>query len=209
VGMESKKARGALDPPAGTGSGTVHRANLNGRGESTATTSRDWLIGSRLIKPLSEYDRAAMRTALEEAINNSTSAADVGGPKKAEAGRVELQDFCAHPQVIMPPSTSSASKVTAALVVISSKTLSGRTKDKDIGYIAEHLTALLDLKEVRVVGDEAAAIVHALNSLRHRCTYLFTGGIGPTHGDIAADCVAKAFGVPVDRHPRALAILHE
>jgi hypothetical protein len=129
-----------------------------------------------------------MRTALEEAINNSTSAADVGGPKKAEAGRVELQDFCAHPQVIMPPSTSSASKVTAALVVISSKTLSGRTKDKDIGYIAEHLTALLDLKEVRVVGDEAAAIVHALNSLRRRYTYLFsTGGIGPTYGDITAD----------------------
>jgi hypothetical protein len=129
VGMESKKARGALDPPVGTGSGTVHRAKLNGRGESTATTSRDWLIGSRLLN-LSEYDRAAMRTALEEAINNSTSAADVGGPKKAEAGRVELQDFCAHPQVIMPPSTSSASKVTAALVAISSKTLSGRTRTR-------------------------------------------------------------------------------
>jgi molybdopterin-biosynthesis enzyme MoeA-like protein len=63
---------------------------------------------------------------------------------------------------------------------------------------------------VWVVGDEETAIVHALNSLRRRYTYLFsTGGIGPTYGDITADCVAKAFGVPVDRDPRALAILHE
>jgi hypothetical protein len=58
------------------------RPTLNGRGESTAATSPDWLIGSRPIKPVSENDRAAMRTALEEAINNSTSAADVGGPEK-------------------------------------------------------------------------------------------------------------------------------
>jgi Probable molybdopterin binding domain len=63
---------------------------------------------------------------------------------------------------------------------------------------------------VRVVGDEETAIVHALNSLRHRYTYVFTtGGIGPTHADITADCVAKAFGVPIDSDPRALAILHE
>jgi molybdopterin-biosynthesis enzyme MoeA-like protein len=91
------------------------------------------------------------------------------------------------------------------------KILSGRTKDQNIGYIAEYLTAVgIDLKEVRVVGDEEKAIIDALNALRHRCTYVFTsGGIGPTHGDITADCVAKAFGVPIDRDPRALAILHE
>jgi molybdopterin-biosynthesis enzyme MoeA-like protein len=53
-------------------------------------------------------------------------------------------------------------------------------------------------------------IVDALNTLRHRYTYVFTtGGIGPTHGDITADCVAKAFGVPIETDPRALAILHE
>ena len=64
--------------------------------------------------------------------------------------------------------------------------------------------------EVRVVGDEERAIVDALNALRHRYTYVFTtGGIGPTHGDITADCVAKALGVPTDTDPRALAILHE
>src|SRR5260370_15865760 len=68
----------------------------------------------------------------------------------------------------------------------------------------------LVLKEVRVVGDEERAIVDAVNALRHRCTYVFTtGGIGPTHGDIAAGCVAKAFGVPIDADPRALAILHD
>jgi molybdopterin-biosynthesis enzyme MoeA-like protein len=59
---------------------------------------------------------------------------------------------------------------------------------------------------VRVVGDEEKAFVDALNALRHRCTYVFTTSwIGPTHGDITADCVAMAFGVPID-DPRALAI---
>jgi molybdopterin-biosynthesis enzyme MoeA-like protein len=63
---------------------------------------------------------------------------------------------------------------------------------------------------VRVVGDEERAVVEALNALRHRFTYVFTiGGIGPTHADITADCVAKAFGVTIDSDPRALAILHE
>jgi len=106
----------------------------------------------------------------------------------------------------MPTADSSASKeiVTAALLVIGGKILSGRTKDQNIGYIAEYLTAVgIDLKEVRVVGDEET-VVDALNALRHRYTYVFTtGGIGPTHGDITADCVAKAFGVPIDSDPRS------
>ena len=101
--------------------------------------------------------------------------------------------------------------VTAALLVIGDEILSGRTKDKNIGYIAEYLTAVgIDLMEVRVVGDEEASIVDALNALRHRYTYVFTtGGIGPTHDDITADCVAKAFGVSIDVDPRALAIMQE
>jgi molybdenum cofactor synthesis domain-containing protein len=107
--------------------------------------------------------------------------------------------------------TVNAPKEVAALMVIGDKILSGRTKDKNIGYIAEYLTALgIDLREVRVVGDEETAIVDALNALRHRYTYVFTtGGIGPAHDDITSDCVAKAFGVPIDVDPRALAILHE
>jgi molybdenum cofactor synthesis domain-containing protein len=99
--------------------------------------------------------------------------------------------------------------VTAAVLVIGDEILSGRTKDKNIGYIAEYLTGIgIDLKEVRVVPDEEPEIVAALNALRTRYTYVFTtGGIGPTHDDITAECVAKAFGVAIDYHPRAVEIM--
>ena len=102
-------------------------------------------------------------------------------------------------------------KVTAALLVIGDEILSGRTKDKNIGYIAEYLTAIgIDLKEVRVVSDDEAAIVEAVNALRARNTYLFTtGGIGPTHDDITADCIAKALNVGISHDPRAVAMLKE
>jgi molybdenum cofactor synthesis domain-containing protein len=98
--------------------------------------------------------------------------------------------------------------VTAGLLVIGDEILSGRTKDKNIGFIAEYLTALgIDLKEVRVVPDEEAEIVAALNAMRARYTYVFTtGGIGPTHDDITADSVAKAFGVPIDVDARVVEI---
>lgn len=101
--------------------------------------------------------------------------------------------------------------VSAGLLVIGDEILSGRTKDKNIGYIAEYLTNIgIDLREVRVVPDVEAEIVDALNALRHKFTYVFTtGGIGPTHDDITADCVAKAFGVGIDHDPRAVAMLKE
>src|SRR6202012_2676684 len=101
--------------------------------------------------------------------------------------------------------------VTAAILVIGDEILSGRTKDKNIGYIAEYLTNIgIDLKEVRVVPDEEPEIVAAVNALRTRYNYLFTaGGIGPTHDDITADCVAKAFGVPLEYHPKAVEIMRE
>src|SRR6185437_5561112 len=101
--------------------------------------------------------------------------------------------------------------ITAAVLVIGDEILSGRTKDKNIGYIADYLTAIgIDLKEVRVVSDEAAAIVEAVNALRAKYAYVFTtGGSGPTHDDITADCVAKAFDVALEFHPAAVAILKE
>jgi molybdenum cofactor synthesis domain-containing protein len=104
---------------------------------------------------------------------------------------------------------SGSDVVTAALLVIGDEILSGRTKDKNIGFTAEYLTALgIDLKEVRVVPDEEPEIIGALNVLRARYTYVFTtGGIGPTHDDITAEAVAKAFGVPIEYHPRAVEIL--
>jgi molybdenum cofactor synthesis domain-containing protein len=99
--------------------------------------------------------------------------------------------------------------VTAAILVIGDEILSGRTKDKNIGYIAEYMTNIgVDVREVRVVPDIEEEIVTALNHLRNRYTYVFTtGGIGPTHDDITADCVAKAFGVSIDVDPRAKALL--
>jgi molybdenum cofactor synthesis domain-containing protein len=108
-------------------------------------------------------------------------------------------------------SSSSPEVVTAAVLVIGDEILSGRTKDKNIGYIADYLTAIgIDLKEVRVVSDDEDAVVGALNALRKTYTYVFTtGGIGPTHDDITADCVAKAFGVALEFHPEAIAIMKE
>src|SRR4029079_18965352 len=107
--------------------------------------------------------------------------------------------------------TAPHNLVTAAVLVIGDEILSGRTKDKNIGYIAEYLTNMgIDLKAVRVVPHDESEIVAALDALRARYTYVFTtGGIGPTHDDITADCVAKAFGVPLDVHPEAVAILKE
>ncbi len=113
--------------------------------------------------------------------------------------------------VNMTAADSSKELVTAGLLVIGDEILSGRTKDKNIGYVAEYLTALgIDLEPVRVVGDDERAIIGALDAMRHRYTYVFTtGGIGPTHDDITADCVAKAFGVSIDVDARALAIMQE
>jgi molybdenum cofactor synthesis domain-containing protein len=111
----------------------------------------------------------------------------------------------------MNDTESTEAIVTAGLLVIGDEILSGRTKDKNIGYIAEYLTAIgVDLREVRVVPDVEEEIVSALNALRHKYTYVFTtGGIGPTHDDITAECVAKAFGVPIDYDPRAVALLQQ
>ena len=100
--------------------------------------------------------------------------------------------------------------VTAALLVIGDEILSGRTRDQNIGYIAAHFTRVgIRMQEVRVVADDEAAIVAAVNALRARYTYVVTtGGIGPTHDDITADAVAKAVGVPIDHDPRAVALLN-
>ncbi|MDP2780552.1 molybdopterin-binding protein [Devosia sp.] len=103
----------------------------------------------------------------------------------------------------------SADSVTAGLLVIGDEILSGRTKDVNIGATADFCTDLgIELKEVRVVSDETDEIVDALNAMRVRYTYVFTtGGIGPTHDDITADAVAKAFGVALPINPLAREML--
>lgn len=108
-----------------------------------------------------------------------------------------------------PEQRSADEEVSAALLVIGDEILSGRTKDRNIAYLAEHLTRIgIRLQEVRVVADDEGAIVSAVNALRTAYTYVFTtGGIGPTHDDITASAIAKAFEVPIDVDERALALM--
>ena len=91
------------------------------------------------------------------------------------------------------------SEITAAVIVIGDEVLSGRTKDTNSNTIALFLTPLgIQLKEVRVIGDVEDKIVNTVNELRKEHNYVFTtGGIGPTHDDITADAIAKAFNVPL------------
>jgi len=98
---------------------------------------------------------------------------------------------------------------TACVLVIGNEILSGRTKDANLAWLAEKLNeAGIRLREARVVADIEEEIVRAINEVRARYDYVFTtGGIGPTHDDITADCVAKAFGVKLLEHPEALARL--
>ncbi|MEM9733886.1 MAG: competence/damage-inducible protein A [Pseudomonadota bacterium] len=105
-----------------------------------------------------------------------------------------------------PTPAQNTDIVTAGMLVIGDEILSGRTKDQNIGFVADYLTNLgIDLKEVRIVADEHADIVEAVNALRHRYTYVFTsGGIGPTHDDITAEAISQAFGVPCTHHPQAM-----
>ena len=106
---------------------------------------------------------------------------------------------------------SSDEIITASLIVIGDEILSGRTKDKNIGYLADQLTAVgIRLQEVRIVSDVEEHIIEAVNALRPRNTYVFTtGGIGPTHDDITADSVAKAFGVGIDVDSRAVEMMRK
>ncbi len=103
----------------------------------------------------------------------------------------------------------SQDQITAALLVIGDEILSGRTKDKNIGYLSEYLANIgIDLREVRVVPDEEDEIVAAVNALRVRYTYLFTtGGIGPTHDDITADSVSKALGIELYEDQRIIDLM--
>lgn len=98
---------------------------------------------------------------------------------------------------------------TAAMLVIGDEILSGRTRDANMHYLAGQLTERgIDLKEVRIVGDEAAEITGAAKVLSKRYDHVFTsGGIGPTHDDITADCIAAAFNAPIDVRDDARALL--
>ena len=95
--------------------------------------------------------------------------------------------------------------VTAAVLIIGNEILSGRTQDANLSYIAQGLAAAgVVLREARVIPDVAETIIATVNALRATHDYVFTtGGIGPTHDDITAECVARAFGLELTIHPEA------
>ena len=97
------------------------------------------------------------------------------------------------------------------MLIIGNEVLSGRTQDANLAFLAARLSDLgIPVIEARVVPDEEDGIIEALQALQARATYVFTtGGIGPTHDDITAAAIAKAFGVPLVRDPEALRRLRE
>ena len=97
----------------------------------------------------------------------------------------------------------------AALIIIGNEILSGRTKDKNLAYLAEWLNEIgIQLYEVRVIRDDEDEIIDCVNLLRKKFDYVFTtGGIGPTHDDITTESIAKAFDVELETNPEALKIL--
>ncbi len=98
---------------------------------------------------------------------------------------------------------------TACMIVIGNEILSGRTQDKNLAWIAKQLAEMgIPLREARVIPDVKQVIIDTVNEMRPRYSYVFTsGGIGPTHDDITTECIAAAFGAPVERNKEAEAIL--
>ena len=99
----------------------------------------------------------------------------------------------------------------AIMIVIGNEILSGRTKDKNIGWVAEKLNSIgIDLIEARIIRDNPDVIISNIQELSKKVDYIFTsGGIGPTHDDITTVAIAKAFGVPVEQNKEALRRLEE
>jgi molybdenum cofactor synthesis domain-containing protein len=111
----------------------------------------------------------------------------------------------------MPGEPSPTPLVTAAVLIIGNEILSGRTQDTNLAYLAKKLNGYgIQVRESRVVPDVQREIVDAVNALRARYDYVFTtGGIGPTHDDITADCIAAAFGVELVVSPEIAELIHK
>jgi molybdenum cofactor synthesis domain-containing protein len=109
----------------------------------------------------------------------------------------------------MTSSATDPGTVTACVLIIGNEILSGRTQDANLAFLAQGLNdAGIRLREARVIPDDAAVIVSTVNEARRGFDYVFTtGGIGPTHDDITAQCVADAFEVALVVHPEAKRLL--
>ena len=108
-----------------------------------------------------------------------------------------------------PPRTEPQETVTACVLIIGNEILSGRIQDANLAHLAQGLNEVgVRLREARIVPDDPAAIVATVNEVRSKFDYVFTtGGIGPTHDDITAECIAAAFGVKLIVHPEARRLL--
>jgi molybdenum cofactor synthesis domain-containing protein len=139
----------------------------------------------------------------------NTSADDNESERDRNAGALDAPGQSAGPSSGSQEQGGETARVTAAILVIGDEILSGRTKERNIGHIADVFTATgIELREVRIVPDEHDEIVAAVNALRARYTYLLTtGGIGPTHDDITAEAIADALGVGIDIDERALGLM--
>ena len=100
-------------------------------------------------------------------------------------------------------------EITAGIIIIGNEVLSGRTKDINTSTLAKWLNSLgIEVKEVRVIPDIETTIIETVNNLRKKFTYIFTtGGIGPTHDDITAESISKAFNLDYGFHKDAYSIL--
>ena len=103
----------------------------------------------------------------------------------------------------------SQTTVTGCLIIIGNEILSGRTQDTNLAYLAKELNELgVRMVEARVIPDVVETIVATVNECRNTFDYVFTtGGIGPTHDDITADCIALAFGTELYMHPDIVEII--
>jgi molybdenum cofactor synthesis domain-containing protein len=113
------------------------------------------------------------------------------------------------PEGAMSEADPAAEVVTACVLIIGNEILSGRTQDANLAFLATGLNEVgIRLREARVIPDDSAVIIATVNEVRRKFDYVFTtGGIGPTHDDITAPCIAEAFGVPLILHPEAKRLL--
>ena len=103
-------------------------------------------------------------------------------------------------------------KINAAILIIGNEILSGRTQDKNVNFISNWLNSKcgISVKEVRIIPDEEKIIIKNILYLSKKFNYVFTtGGIGPTHDDITAKSISKAFKVKYEYHEEAYAILEK
>ena len=102
-------------------------------------------------------------------------------------------------------------EITAGIIIIGNEVLSGRTKDINTSTLAKWLNSLgIQVKEVRVIPDIESTIIETVNNLKRKFNYIFTtGGIGPTHDDITAESISKAFNLEYGFHKQAYSILEK